>query len=219
MGAYFEADVWPWFARAAPASSSTSRSRAGSPAEAVLATRWLRDQPAGDAGRAGIATAGAGVASGGLLTLRSSAIVDNVQSGLVASGPGARTLLESSFVGGTIPEAGGAYGHGIVVLGGSSLVARKAIITDNQIGLAFDASAGIVTNTLVQRNAVGIQAQQGSTLTEAREPPGDPTPSVVLVTEDTRFIDNQTRVGSGAVPLPNGVFEPSIPGGTPSGEF
>jgi hypothetical protein len=222
MGAYFEADgVAVVRARRAGILVNESLGEAGSPAEAVLAHAVVREtQPAGDALEGpGIAIAGAGVASGGLLTVRSSAIVDNVQFGLVASGPGARTLVESSVIGGTTPEAGGSYGHGVVVLGGSALVARKAIITDNQIGLAFDASAGIVTNTLVQRNAVGIQAQQGSTLTEAREPPGDPTPSVVLVTEDTRFIDNQTRVGSGAVPLPNGVFEPSIPGGTPSGEF
>jgi hypothetical protein len=44
--------------------------------------------------------------------------------------------------------------------------------------------------------------QGKSQLTTVAVAPESPTTDVVTVTDDSQFLDNQTRVGSGAVPLP-----------------
>jgi hypothetical protein len=178
---------------------------AGSQAEATITHVIVRDtQAAGDGLGAdpGIAIAGAGIANGGKLTLRSSSVINSVEFGIAVANASAVSLVQSCYVGGTMAEASGLYGHGIVTTGGASITINETQVVGNHIGLAFDAASGVVASCVVQGNEVGIQVQQGSTLTTSPTAPDTPTPNVVLVTDDSQFIDNATRIGSGEVPLP-----------------
>lgn len=204
-GALFELDTGAVVrARRAGILVNDSLGGAGSQAEATFLHTIVRDtRAAGDAQEGkGIAIEGAGVASAGKLTMRASSVIGSVQFGIAAANPGATALIESCYVGGTVREANGVYGHGIVTTGGASIVIRATEVRDNRIGLAFNSATGIVASCLIQHNEVGIHVQDGSTLQTAVTPPEEPTPKVVLVTEDSRFVDNATRIGSGIVPLP-----------------
>ena len=179
----------------------------GSPAEANVTHTVVRDtQAAGDAlGAAkGIALEGVGIASGGKLALRASAVSGNVQFGIVFGGANSSGRIESTIVRNTAPRASGDYGHGFVGVDGSSVVFKSTIVLGNRIGLAFESSTATLADVLVQKNAIGIHVQGGSELQTAAVAPEEPTPEVVLVADDSRFVDNDTRVGSGVVPLPKG---------------
>lgn len=179
----------------------------GTPAEANIVHAVVRDtQAAGDAlGDAkGIALEGVGIASGGTLSLRASAVSGSVQFGVVLGGKHSVATVESTVIRNTTPRATGEYGHGFVGIDGATAVMKNTILIGNRIGLAFESSSATLSNMLVEKNAVGIHVQGGSQLQTAAAAPTEPTPSVVIVTDDSRFIDNQTRVGSGNVPLPKG---------------
>ncbi len=205
-GALFELDIGAVVrARRAGILVSETLGAAGSQAEATFLHTIVRDtRAAGDAQAGkGIAIEGAGVASAGKLTMRSSSVIGSVEFGIAAANPGGTALIENCFVGGTAVEASGIYGHGIVATGGSSVIIRATEVRDNQIGMAFNSATGIVASCLIQHNQVGIHAQAGSTLATAAMAPEEPSPKVVLVTDDSRFVDNATRIGSGLVPLPS----------------
>jgi hypothetical protein len=214
MGALFDLDIGAVVrARRAGILVNDSLGEAGSQAEATFLHTIVRDtQAAGDAQSGkGIAIEGAGVASAGKLTMRASSVIGSVQFGIVAANPGGTAVVESCFVGGTVLEASGGYGHGIVATGGSSIIIRATEVRDNQIGLAFNSASGVVASCLIQNNQVGIHVQDGSTLATAPSPPDETTPKVVLVTDDSRFVDNATRIGSGVVPLPTDPLGGSAP--------
>lgn len=182
---------------------------AGSPAEASITHAIVRDtKEAGDGlapGTPGLAITGVGVASAGKLTLLSSSIVNSVEFGLVVA-DNSVSDIESCYVGSTSPDSGGNYGHGIAATAGASTTIKSTEIKANRIGLAFAASTGVVASCLVDNNDVGIHVQAGSTLATAPTAPDAPTASVVIVTDDSQFVDNTTRVGSGEVPLPTNPF-------------
>lgn len=186
----------------------------GLPSEATVTHTIVREtQAAGDAqGKApGIALEGVGIATGGKLTLAASAVLGNVEFGVVFGGKNSAGSVESSLVASTNPSAMGEFGHGIVGVDGTSLLVKNTTILGNRIGAAFAASAATLTGVVVRKNAVGIHVQGGSQLQTAATPPDAPTPDVIVVTDDSQFIDNETRVGSGDVPLPSGPISSTEP--------
>lgn len=186
----------------------------GLPSEANITHAVVRDtQPAGDGlgGRGGIPLEGVGVANGGKLTLRSSAVVGNVEFGVVFGGKNASGSVESSLIRNTSPRPSGEYGHGFVGVDGTMVVLKSTIILANRIGVAFESSSATLTDVLVQKNAVGIHVQGRSQLQTSVVAPEAPIPDLVTVTDDSRFLDNETRIGSGLVALPTGPIGPSDP--------
>jgi hypothetical protein len=179
----------------------------GTPAEANVAHTVVRDTQAASDGLGampGISLEGVGIASGGKLTLKSSAVSGNIQFGIVFGGKNSGGTIESTLIRNTAARATGEYGHGFVGVDGTSVVLKNTIILGNHIGLAFESSSATLSDLLVQKNMVGIHVQGDSQLQTSPVAPAEPTPLVVIVTDDSRFIGNDTRVGSGMVPLPKG---------------
>lgn len=144
---------------------------------------------------------GVGVFSGGDVELDGVAILDHHISGLGIVGPGATAVVTDSLIGTTASYAvDGAYGHGVVVLDATLELSSSHVRASEGIGLVFDASRGVVSRTVVADNRVGVHAQGGSKLVEAdRVEAGE---LEVVVSRDSRFFGNETRVGSGAIPMP-----------------
>lgn len=155
-------------------------------------------------GAAAVFGRGVEVIHGGTLTIERSAIVDNVEAGLGAGMPGSSLSAIEVVVRGT--RAAGGFGHGAMALGGASLLLRGSHLSDNgATGLLFSASAGVVEGGTVAHNAIGIHAQDGSTLEEVGQVPEGLEPLRVRVDSRTRFLANGTRVGSGSLPVPLAV--------------
>jgi hypothetical protein len=186
------------------------RSPDGLPSEATIAHTVVRDtQAAGDGlgadAKGAIPIEGVGIASGGKLTLASSAVTGNVQFGIVlGEATSAGSSVTSTLIAGTLPKATGEFGHGIVGVDGTTVLIKNAIILSNVIGAAFESATATLADVLVQKNAVGIHIQGDSQLQTAPVAPDAPAHDVVTVTDDSQFIENATRVGSGTVPLPSG---------------
>jgi hypothetical protein len=194
-------------ARAAGVSISDLPGGAGSVAEATIAHTIVRDTLGGGDAAADTKTdiiSGAGILSGGKLTLRASAVIGSRQFGVLVANPAAVPVISSCVIASTAPGANtGDYGHGIVAMTVPAVIVRDTIVRSNSVGLAFDRAAGVVSGVLVQSNAVGINVQgDGFALTTAKSAPEAPAPDQVVVTEDSRFVDNATRVGNGPLPLP-----------------
>jgi hypothetical protein len=103
-------------------------------------------------------------------------------------------------------DAGGSgspYGHGLVVVYGARLDVAGSFVRKNAgIGLLFAAGSGAVDDTQVVANHIGVHAQDGSVLREVKSFPTALDPLAVYVTKSSRFVDNDARVGTGQVPLP-----------------
>jgi hypothetical protein len=182
----------------------------GTPSEASLTHVIVRDtKPTGRPTR-NTATLtdlnGIGLASAGKVSVRSSAFVGNTQFGVLVGSPKTVTTFENVLIASTRPSRDGTYGHGLVSYTGSSLVVRGSELVGNTIGLVFSGASAVLANSRVRANAVGIHAQQGSELVVGVEAPETPDEGVVFVTEDSEFLENESRVGGGDIPLPANPF-------------
>lgn len=181
----------------------------GSRSEATLSHVVVRDtQRDGSKSSDPDATAldGIGIGSAGKLTLRASAIVDNVQFGIVIGSPNALTTIENSQIGTTKTNPDGSFGHGLVAFTGSNLVIRNTEVASNNVGLVFHGASAILAGSRVRNNSIGIHVQQDSVLATGVEAPEAPQSGVVFVTEDSQFVGNASRVGGGELPLPTDPF-------------
>ena len=128
------------------------------------------------------------------------------EAAIAAANEGSTLELESTLVTGTLPNAKGAFGHGVLALLGARVgVARSVVERSAAVGVVFADASGSVRRSTVRHNAIGIHAQQGSTIVESEAVPEAITGGEVVVTTDSRFTDNASKVGSGVVPLPNVV--------------
>jgi hypothetical protein len=130
-----------------------------------------------------------------------SAIMDNLEAGIILiDGAGSLTMTDST-VGNTKHDASGNFGIGVLLAGGVTGTITSSTITGSEgIGIASSAAGGFVSRSTLSRNAVAVHVQDGASLVQADTASGDPL--AVAVSNDTRFVDNSTRVGSGTVPLP-----------------
>lgn len=146
------------------------------------------------------------VIRGGSAVLRASTIDAAREAAIAAANEGSTLELESTLVTGTLPNAKGAFGHGVLALLGARVgVARSVVERSAAVGVVFADASGSVRRSTVRHNAIGIHAQQGSTIVESEAVPEAITGGEVVVTTDSRFTDNASKVGSGVVPLPNVV--------------
>jgi hypothetical protein len=158
-----------------------------------------------DAG--GFAGRGIEVSTTATATVDGCAVVENNEESVVVGVGGAlsvkRTLVRDTR------QAAGTYGHGMVVADGGSLVADEVWLLGHPgIGIAVSRGMATVARSLVARSAVAINVAGGTDLQTIDQVPAAPLANVCVVSNDTRFVDNQTRLGSGAVPLPNPLGDP-----------
>jgi hypothetical protein len=148
---------------------------------------------------------GAGVVCGAKLWMTSSVVTASTGLGIIISNKGSSGQLKGVVVDGTVAQAGsGEFGHALFGGAESVVEASSCELQGNAGGgLVFHGGAAVVESCLVSKNKIGVHVQGGSTLVEAESKPPAVEPLSVVVTSDTRFLENTVRVGSGVLPLPN----------------
>jgi hypothetical protein len=160
---------------------------------------WIADTTpdgsAGSPGRAATAQSGASLSLTGVWAER------NAQIAVLAAANCVLTVKSSVIE--TTKTSDEAFGHGIFAFESSLATIDDVIVRGNAaVGLFFASSRGTVQQTRVLDNAIGIHVQDGATLSEAATVPDDPPENAVVVSSDTVFEGNASRVGTGALPLP-----------------
>jgi hypothetical protein len=149
-------------------------------------------------------TAGRGVVvqTGASATIASTAVVDSSELGVNAAGDGTSLEMNDCSIRGT-RAIGGEFGHGVVGAGATVTVLRTRIEGSEGAALAFADSRVAVTSSLITKNAVGVFVNDGGNLDQVPgAAPLPDEPGRIVISNDTRFLENATRVGGGLLPLP-----------------
>ncbi len=152
------------------------------------------------AGGDGVGGRAASVQGGATLTAQGSAFIDNVETGIAVAGS---TLnLTDSIIDKTAFDPSGQYGIGILLFDNTATatIGTTTLRGGQGPALAASASGAAVSKCAFIDNAVGVYVQGGSQLVEG-DGSGDDS-MTVSISSDTTFDGNQTRVGSGTIPLP-----------------
>lgn len=161
----------------------------------------------------GFAGRGISVQAGGVTDVARSAISDNTEAGVLVANGGATLTMTESSIDVTDVDPAGQFGIGIIAGGTANATVEKSTITASKgIGLAFAGAGGTLRACVISKNAVALHAQEGTTIVEGD---GDGDPTTLAVSKDTRFVDNQTRIGSGEVPIPRVLDPKARPSPTP----
>ena len=144
---------------------------------------------------------GANASFGGLLQVSASAFVDNQQVGLFAFQ--SRIEATDSVVLSTRSDPDGSYGNGVEALTDGVIVfTRGALERSAGIAAVFAEGAGVLEAVRVAKNAIGLHAQDGSTVEELAAVPATLGARQVVVTTSTAFEDNQAKLSAVTVPVP-----------------
>ena len=138
-------------------------------------------------------------------TIQGSAIVDNVEAGLVVMNGSPVLSLTDSVIDRTGVDASGRYGIGVLLGGGSTgTIVTTTIRGSQSVAVVASAAGGSVGTSVVTDNTVGVYVNDGTSLVQD----GDAGPRTLSVSSDTMFVGNTTNVGSGVIPLPSGLVGP-----------
>jgi Right handed beta helix region len=149
---------------------------------------------------------GLSVQNGGTVTVGRSAFVDNRETGVIVMLGGSSLTMSESTVQDTGLDPQGNYGIGLLLGDDALALVEGCTITGSKgVGLAVAAAGASFHKGTISKNAIGVHAQGGTALMEG-DTDGDPR--TLMISKDTRFVDNTTRVGSGVVPLPPPVLGP-----------
>jgi hypothetical protein len=149
---------------------------------------------------------GAIAQNGGAVEMDRSALGGLREVGVLLADGGASLRLNGSTIGPTALASDGVMGHGIVAYGGSRLILEDTTVASSaSIGMVLSASGAFVRGSFIKGNAVGVQVQDGSVLLEADAASSEP--GAVVISSDTSFVANGSRVGSGVIALPAPVGE------------
>lgn len=141
-----------------------------------------------------------------------SAVVDALELGVAASKPGSAVRLQGVLVTRTDAAPTARFGHGALAIDSATITLVRGVVERQVgVGLFYAAGGGFASGSLVRNNAVGVHAQDGSSLAEADALPDAVPEQSVVVTKDTRFIGNATRIGAGVLPLPAPLADPPPP--------
>lgn len=159
------------------------------------------------ASREGILGRGLAVHGGARVELEGTALVGNLEVAVDVTEAGSEALIGNSVIRETHAEATGMIsGHGLLVTQAAhARVHHSAIQATDGIGVVAAGATVLVDACLVSDNTVALHAQEGVTLLEVATAPPDATSMSLTVSSDSRFVRNQTRIGSGTVPLPSPV--------------
>lgn len=136
------------------------------------------------------------------------AVVDALEIGVSATKKSKvrleRVLLTRSD-GAPVPR----FGHGVLSVDLSTFsISRSVVERQGGVGLFFASGGGLVSGSLVRDNSVGAHVQDTSTLLEIDALPEEVPGEELLVTKDTFFVGNATRIGTGVLPLPTPLASP-----------
>jgi hypothetical protein len=173
----------------------------------VASTLALVPDKGGTSGGGGTAV---GVLRGARATVTRSTLVDSREVAAACYDPGSTLVLDRALVDGISTNDNHVFGHGVVGNKGAHVTIAGSVIQRSAgIGVAFASSTGLVTGSFVRDNAIGIHVQDGSVLNEVEAAPEAAGDLEVVVTKDTRFTGNATKVGSGEIPLPSPIKLPA----------
>jgi len=136
-------------------------------------------------------------------------VVNAQELGVTASNAGSVIHLQDVLVTRTDDAPAPRFGHGVLSIDQAAITLSRTII-ERQVGVGLFCAAGatVASASLIRNNAVGVHAQDGSSITEVDTAP-DPVPAKDLtVVTDTRFDGNATKVSSDVLPLPVPIAEP-----------
>lgn len=149
------------------------------------------------------------VIRGASTTMTSCTIDRALEQGLAVGNEGSTLNLDRTLVKSTLANDKGLFGHGVMAVERGTVVIERCAFDDNAgVGIAFSDATGSVRRTSVRRNTVGVHAQKGSSLLETAEIPDPIEAGTVVVTPDSRFIENGSKVGTGEIPLPSSIGDP-----------
>lgn len=150
---------------------------------------------------------GLNATAGAPMEIADSAIVDAHELGVSASSSPVR--LERVLVTRTSSAPVPRFGHGILSVSSATFSISRSIV-ERQPGVALFCAAGgaVIGGSMVRDNAVGAHVQEGTGLAEAESAPETVPEQELVVTKDTLFVGNATRVGSGSLPLPAPIAPP-----------
>lgn len=146
------------------------------------------------------------VQNGGSATVSRSGFLDSEETGVLVMLGGSSLTMSGSTVQDTALDGAGKFGIGLLI--GEDAVATvdtTTITGSKSVGLAVAAAGATVRKSAISRNAIGVNAQSGTALLEGD---ADVDARSLMISKDTRFVENETRVGSGAVPLPSAILGP-----------
>lgn len=144
---------------------------------------------------------GCGMLTADSATVTASVFVSGQTAGLIVHGKGSEASVDRCRFEAN-DFSSGAYGHGITVDTGTITVQRSQLSGNAGVGIVLDNASAVIQSTYIASNAVGIHVQRGTELVEAREAPYRPQHGKAVVTTDCRFVDNETKVGAGSIPVP-----------------
>ncbi|MBX3191620.1 MAG: hypothetical protein KF819_31800 [Labilithrix sp.] len=147
---------------------------------------------------------GFNVTEASVIEATDSAIVDALEIGASALGPGSGVFLDRVLITRSDGAAPSVYGHGVLSIDAAAITLTRSIVERQQgVGLFYASGGGVVRGgSVVRANGVGVHVQEGSSLVEVASPPDVAPEHELVVTSDTRFVGNQSRSGSGVIPLP-----------------
>ena len=149
---------------------------------------------------------------GSTLDATDSAVVDAHELGVSSSKAGSTIRLQGVLITRTDAAPIPRFGHGMLSIDSATITLVRSIV-ERQVGVGmfFASGGGVASGSLVRNNAIGVHAQDGSSIAEADTAP-DPVPEQsIVVTRDTCFVGNTTRIGAGVLPLPAPLADPPPP--------
>lgn len=150
-------------------------------------------------------TVGRGLASqdSGIVTFTGGVVTNSIQSGVSAGGTSAALTVSTSMVDMTKSLSDGTFGHGVLTFDSSNLAFTNVTVRNSQAaGVIVSASGATIASCRIVNNAIGINTQDGSSLSQVDTVPDSPNALEVDVSNDTVFQGNQTRVSADQLPLP-----------------
>jgi hypothetical protein len=136
-------------------------------------------------------------------SVTSCAFLDNHHTGLYVDASGTLDVTGTTIRGTQLEAKGAPLGHGILAIASDRVTVTGCEIRNSAgVGLAFANVGAVIASSVIADNTVGIHAQEGSRLIETDTAPDAPSGHDVTVTNDTRFENNATRIGSGEIALP-----------------
>lgn len=149
------------------------------------------------------------VIRGASTTLTSCTVDRALELAIAVASDGSSLLVDRTFVTRTRANDQGLFGHAVIAVEGGSVVVQRSAVDDNPgAGIVVSNASGAVRRTSVRRNAIGVHVQKGAELLESAEVPDQIEPLTLVVTPDSRFIENDSKVGTGEIPIPSSIGEP-----------
>lgn len=147
-------------------------------------------------------SAGSGVqVSRATMKMTRSAIAANSSESVIVA-TGGVFVMTNGTIHGTTVDSKDRFGHGIAVFTTGRAELTDTSIYDNAgVGLVSDGGEASVRGGTIAKNSVALHAQNGATISQS-DGADDLAVGEVRISSSTRFVDNQTRIGSGVVMLP-----------------